>query len=117
MARILVAEDDDLTRYLLQLTLEQHGHTVDTVSNGREAIQTVIANPPDLIMLDLIMPGLDGMDVIRTVRDVPEYEAIRIIVVTGTATPENFPETTEADLVLHKPIPIDELVEQIEGLL
>ena len=117
MAHILVAEDDELTRYLLQLTLEQDGHSIETAINGREAITRVIANPPDVIVLDLMMPGLNGIDVIRAVRDVPAYANINIIVVTGTATPENYPETQEADLVLKKPVPIEDLLSNIQSFL
>lgn len=117
MAIILVAEDDELTRYLLELTLQQQGHDVHTASNGREAIQSVIVNLPDVIVLDLMMPGLNGMDVIRTVRSEPDYSNINIIVITGTANPENYPETAEADLILQKPIPIDTLVQEIESFL
>lgn len=117
MARILVAEDDELTRYLLQLSLEQQGHDIETAMNGREAIQMVIKSQPDVIVLDLMMPGLNGMDVIRTVRDVPDYQNINIIIVTGTAHPEKFPEVAEADLVLSKPIPIDDLIANIQRFL
>ena len=117
MASILVAEDDELTRYLLELTLQQQGHEVHTANNGREAIQSVIVNMPDVIVLDLMMPGLNGMDVIRTIRNEPDYSKIHIIVITGTATPETYPETAQADRILQKPIPIDMLIQEIEHFL
>jgi CheY-like chemotaxis protein len=117
MAKILVAEDDELTRYLLELSLKQQGHMVATAMNGREAITVIASEQPDVILLDLMMPGINGLEVIRTVRDEPDFEFIRIIVITGTAEPEKFPETALADLVLHKPVPIDTLLEHIRSFL
>ena len=117
MAKILVAEDDELTRYLLELSLQQQGHDVATAMNGREAITIIASEQPDIVLLDLMMPGINGMEVIRTVREEPDFNFIRIIVVTGTAQPEKYPEIAEADLVLSKPVPIDKLIEHIESFL
>jgi len=117
MAKILVAEDDELTRYLLELTLKQNGHFVATAMNGREAITIIASEQPDVVVLDLMMPGIDGLEVIRTIKSEPDFDSIRIIVVTGTAEPEKLPETQQADLVLHKPVPIEKLLEHIQSFL
>jgi len=117
MAKILVAEDDELTRYLLRLSLEQDNHTVIDAKNGREAIQQLVTEQPRVVLLDLMMPGIDGAEVIKTVRSQPELENIKIIVVTGLAQPETIPETEQADLILRKPIPIPDLIAHVNKFL
>ncbi|GAB5494499.1 MAG: hypothetical protein Phog2KO_47140 [Phototrophicaceae bacterium] len=117
MAKILIAEDNELTRYLLRTSLENNNHTIEIVQNGREAIQSLAMNPPDMILLDLMMPGIEGAEVIRTVRNTPDLNQITIIVITGLAEPENIAETALADLMLYKPVPIEELLAHIQHFL
>ncbi|MEL6310097.1 MAG: response regulator [Chloroflexota bacterium] len=117
MATIVVAEDDELTRYLLKLSLEETNHEVKAVTNGREAIQLIIMEKPAVIVLDLMMPGVNGGEVITQVRDTPELADTPIIVVTGTAQPETIAGTEQADLILSKPIPIDTLIAEIRKFL
>jgi len=117
MAKIVVAEDDELTRYLLKLSLEETNHEVKAVTNGREAMQLIIMEKPDVIVLDLMMPGIDGGAVISYVRDMPELANTPIIVVTGTAQPETISGTEQADRILKKPVPIDTLLTEIRRFL
>lgn len=117
MAKILIVEDDEQTRFLLQSSLANHNHSIAAVKNGREAIQMLIMEQPDLVLLDMMMPGVDGAEVIRTIRSTPELEAIPIIVVSGVAQPESIPEISLADLILSKPIPIDNLLVHIHNFL
>jgi CheY-like chemotaxis protein len=113
MANILVAEDDSLTRLLLQHSLELDGHNVTTVRNGREAIEFVLSHHPQLILLDLMMPGMNGGEVILRLREELGYDKLKILVVTGTAEPLKVAGVSEADEVLSKPIPIEELLSTI----
>lgn len=116
MANILVAEDDHLTRVLLQQSLELDGHTVTTVANGREALDFVLNEEPDIILLDLMMPGMNGGEVIQKLREQFGYDKMKILVVTGTAEPKKVSGVSEADIVMQKPIPIDELLKTIRSL-
>lgn len=117
MAKILIAEDDELTRYLLKASLEQGNHIIEVVKNGREAIEHLFTDPPDMILLDLMMPGVDGAEVIRTIRSTNELANTLIIVLTGIAKPENIAETASADLLLYKPLPIEDLLAHIHSFL
>jgi CheY-like chemotaxis protein len=117
MAYILVAEDDELTRFLLKISLEQSGHEVVAAANGREALQQALIKKPDVLILDLMMPGVNGTEVIRQLRSIPEYAELRIIIVTGTANPHAIPETAMADALLQKPVPIEELLSRIQAIL
>jgi CheY-like chemotaxis protein len=117
MATILVAEDDQLTRLLLQQSLELDGHTVTTVSNGREALEFALEQRPQIIVLDLMMPGINGGELIQQLRQELDSEHLKILVVTGTAEPQKIEGVSEADVVMQKPLPIDELLETIRRLL
>lgn len=113
MANILIAEDDTLTRQMLARSLGTYDYQVTVVTNGREAIQQIVACLPDVLVLDLMMPGIDGAMVIQTLRADALFAAVKIIVLTASPQPETIPETAQADLVLLKPLPIDDLVQHI----
>ena len=117
MAKILIAEDDELTRYLLKSSLEHDNHDIAVVKNGREALEQLFIDQPDMILLDLMMPGIDGAEVIRTIRSTAELADTLIIVLTGIAKPENIAETASADLLLYKPLPIEDLLAHIHSFL
>ncbi len=68
-ARILIVEDDEQLAGLLLEYLQQHPFTLHRVSSGTEAVSAIDASPPDLVLLDLMLPGMNGLDVCRQVRD------------------------------------------------
>jgi PAS domain S-box-containing protein len=88
--KVLVAEDDTATRELFETILQKQGWNVSVVENGRQALDAVKVSPPDLILLDLMMPEMNGFQFITELRRLPEYEAIPIVVVTAI-------DLTEAD--------------------
>jgi len=67
-ARILVAEDDLKQADLIRIYLEREGHSVMVVHDGRTALDRIRRSPPDLVVLDLMMPRMDGLDVTRVLR-------------------------------------------------
>ena len=68
MARILVVDDDELLVELVTFTLESHGHEVITAEDGAEAFELATSEQPDVVVLDGMMPGADGLDVLRQLR-------------------------------------------------
>jgi DNA-binding response OmpR family regulator len=68
MARILVVDDDELLVELVTFTLESHGHEVLTAEDGTEALELATSEQPDVVVLDGMMPGADGLDVLRQLR-------------------------------------------------
>jgi DNA-binding response OmpR family regulator len=78
--RALVVEDDEANRLLLTRYLTQEGYAVDTAADGPGAVQAVTANPPDVMILDLGLPGIDGMEVLRRIR---RDSGIPVLVLTG----------------------------------
>ncbi|MGZ4688107.1 MAG: response regulator transcription factor [Acidimicrobiia bacterium] len=78
--RALVVEDDESNRLLLTRFLTREGYEVDAVADGPSAVQAVTANPPDVVILDLGLPGLDGADVLRRIR---RDSGVPVLVLTG----------------------------------
>jgi CheY-like chemotaxis protein len=81
--RILVVDDNETARISLAILLEVMGHTVATAQNGIKALQRVTDFRPEVILLDLVMPGLSGYEVARRVRELPALRHVMLIAVTG----------------------------------
>src|SRR5687768_5522659 len=115
-ARILVAEDDPKQAHLVRLYLEREGHSVLSVADGRAALDQCRARKPDLIVLDVMMPVIDGLDVCRILRaesDVP------IILLTARSTEDDilFGLDLGADDYITKPYSPRQLTARVRALL
>jgi PAS domain S-box-containing protein len=82
-ARILIVDDERFNRQLLELMLSREGYSLQTAASGEEALHLVAKHPPDLILLDIMMPGMDGYQVAGKVKGNPTTKNIPIIVVTA----------------------------------
>jgi CheY-like chemotaxis protein len=82
--RILVVEDHPTMREAMRLVLEGEGYAIDEASDGETALEMVRGNPPDLVFLDLNIPGVSGTDVLRALKEDPTTADVRIIIVTAT---------------------------------
>lgn len=113
-ARLLIADDEKDTLELLQYKLESRGYEIDVCVNGGEALDRILENSYDLVLLDYFMPLLKGDLVCQGIRTEGKFRDLPIIIMTGFAerTPEYFKERGATD-VLYKPCNIDELVEKI----
>jgi signal transduction histidine kinase/CheY-like chemotaxis protein len=85
--RILVADDNPTNRVILMRLLERQGHTIETVANGREAVDAVRRGGLDLVLMDMMMPELDGIDATREIRALAEGGGIPIIGLSANAAP------------------------------
>jgi twitching motility two-component system response regulator PilH len=83
MAKILIADDSPTAAALLQRMLAPLGHTILTVSDGEEAVRRIQHEHPDLVIVDIIMPKMNGFQLCRTIRSDPELKDLPIIVVTS----------------------------------
>ncbi len=120
MKRILVVDDDDHLRELLSTVLSQDGRAVDTARDGIEAVALLSQNRYDLILSDLVMPGLDGPALYRALREVSHPTAApRVIFMTGNAAGGEHAaflrETTEP--MLEKPFSVDVVRHLVNVLL
>ena len=83
MALILIADDSPTEIFVLQQILEQHDHTIITAEDGEEAVEVALAQKPDLILMDVVMPKLNGFQATRRLHKDPETSHIPIIIVSS----------------------------------
>ncbi|HLV37523.1 MAG TPA: response regulator transcription factor [Spirillospora sp.] len=114
--QILVVEDDENTAEMVLSLLETAGYSTSAVTSGSTALETIATSPPDLILLDLDLPDMDGMEVLRRVRD---RSFMPMIVISGFNKEHNKVHALEAgaDDYLGKPFSPEELVARIQALL
>ncbi len=115
-ARILVIEDEDRIRQFLQRGLSFEGYRVDATADGAAGLDLFRENPPDLVLLDLMLPGMDGLEVCRRIRAASE---VPILMLTAKETIEDRVVGLDAgaDDYLVKPFAFDELVARVRALL
>ncbi|MDX2241746.1 MAG: response regulator [Leptolyngbyaceae cyanobacterium bins.302] len=114
--RILVVDDIPDNYVLLQTILESEGYQVETADNGKVALEKVAANPPDLVLLDVMMPDMDGFEVAQAIRQNTAFPSIPILLVTGYGEPD-LTNSSEFNGFIYKPIDFDQLLSQIQAIL
>jgi len=119
MPKLLLAEDDEFSRDMLMRRLQRQGFEVITAADGREALLAARQNRPDLILMDLDMPVLDGKAAMRSLKTDPRTAKIPIIVLTAHTSPESVAEAVEAGCHSYeaKPVVVRRLVERIQEVL
>ncbi|GAX42473.1 response regulator receiver signal transduction histidine kinase [Tolypothrix sp. NIES-4075] len=115
--RILAVDDTAANLFLLKTALEEEGYDVDTANNGSLALAKIEASPPSIVLLDVIMPGISGVEVTRRIRENPLSANIAILIVSGSD------EACVAEALdagandsIRKPVKIDELLTKINKL-
>ena len=117
MTRILIVEDDALQSELVRRYLEREGHDVTVLADGAEALAEVRRSAPDLLVLDVMLPGADGLTVCRTLRE--EHFELPILLLTARSTENDLLLGLElgADDYLAKPYSPRELVARVRALM
>ncbi len=119
MAKILVVDDDATYRTLTKRALEQMGYNVETAKDGVEALRRTADFTFDLIVTDIFMPDMDGLEFIRTVADINDTP---ILAISGGGSRVSIDflrhaGTLGADAMLHKPVAVGDLRNAVESLL
>lgn len=119
MKTILIAEDNPINRELLRELLEIRGYIVVEACNGQEALALVEQAPPDILLLDIGMPLLDGFAVVRKLRENPRFTSLPIVAVTAYAMQGDREKIMESgfDGYLSKPVNAASLVLELGRLL
>ncbi|WP_030644474.1 MULTISPECIES: response regulator transcription factor [Streptomyces] len=118
-AHVVVAEDDAKQAELIRRYLERESHGVTLVQDGRAALDEIRRRLPDLLVLDVMMPGLDGLDVCRTIRSEAGLEGLPVLMLTARSTEDDLLLGLDlgADDYLTKPFSPRELMARIRSLL
>jgi DNA-binding response OmpR family regulator len=116
--RVLVVDDDpDMAGFLARL-LAQQGMKADTVADGREALAKIVADPPDLVLLDVMMPGMSGFEVCRQLKNDEQTALVPVVLVTALEDHQSRVRGIEAgaDDFLSKPVQREELIARVKTL-
>ncbi|MFZ5818010.1 MAG: response regulator [Bacillota bacterium] len=119
MPRVLVVDDHPLTVELLTARLEAMGLEVDVAATGPTALQRVAAHQPDLVLLDVMMPDMDGFEVTRRLKSNPASAGVKVVLLTalGSSEDEATGRSAGADGYLRKPFQKHELRALVESML
>jgi CheY-like chemotaxis protein len=118
-ASILYVEDNLSNQLLIQFTLSQAGHQVTLASSARPALQAIRQSRPDLILMDIALPGQDGLSLTRQLKADPQTQAIPVVALTARAMQGDRELCLEAGCsgYIAKPIDVTTIVSQVEAFL
>ena len=120
MTKIVVADDDRMFRKAAETTLRRQGYAVTTASDGEEALQLIRSELPDIIVLDLIMPKLQGFDVLQVLKQDSLTAAIPVIVLSSLTQEQDKQEALDLGAVAYfnkATLSLGELAKQVESTL
>ena len=105
--QVLVVDDDELARLEIARIVERQGHNVSQASNGTQALEMLQAGKSDLVLLDLLMPGIDGFEVLQQMKADSTLCKIPVIVITAAGDPGSATKSIELGAVDHFTKPVD----------
>lgn len=116
MSNILVVEDDDTNMYLISFILENSGHSVIKTTTGEEAVSLAIEKTPDLILMDIQLPGINGLEATRRIRNSDVDGDLPIVALTSYAMAGDREKALAAGCTgyIEKPIDPDTFLEEIQ---
>ncbi len=119
MARIYVIDDDAQLLRMVGLMLERGGHTVTLINNPLEGLDQITAHPPDVLVVDVMMPGKSGHDLTREIRNTTGVENLPILIMTARSQDVDRKAALDsgADAYLSKPVTSQELIDRVDKLL
>jgi DNA-binding response OmpR family regulator len=119
MSRIFVVDDEPDVIELLRTILEAEGFEVEATTDGRSALPRIVDRPPDLLLLDLMMPDMDGFELLKLVRQDPRGRDLRVLILSARTAPQDQLESLQlgANAYVFKPFSPRDLVRQVRSLL
>lgn len=117
MPKVLVVDDDPDLAAICSLILESEGYETTVATNGVEAYDKLSGTPVDAVLLDVMMPVMDGLTVCRMVKSDPKTEQLPVIVMSASEKLREQARVAHADAVISKPFNIDDLVLAVNSLV
>ena len=116
--RVLVVDDEPQVVWMLQFSLEAEGFQTYAARDGVSALEEVREHRPSLMLLDIMMPGMDGWTVLEQLRELPAGERPRVVVVSARSSLRDRAKATElgAEAFVAKPFNVDDLLDVLHGL-
>ncbi len=118
-SQVLVVDDDELARLEITRIVKQQGHNVSQASNGTQALEILRAGKSDLVLLDLLMPEIDGFEVLQQMKADSTLSNIPVIVITAAGDPGSAAKSIELGAVDHftKPVDHQKLADRVAAIL
>lgn len=119
MSNILIVEDNEQNVKLVRDILQHHGHATLEASTGEAGVQLALERRPDLILMDIQLPGIDGIETLRRIRAEPALDAVPVVVVTASVMPadQRCILGSDFDAFLTKPISLRPFLATVERVL
>lgn len=117
--KILVVDDSNTNVVLLDVVLVKEGYEVETASNAREALKCIANGVPDLILLDILMPQTNGLELLETIKQDPKYNSIPVIMVTAVGSDEYRRKAARLGALdfFEKPLDVPGILKKIRSIL
>ena len=115
--KILIIEDEKDILQLVKLYLEKEGYRAVTAATGTEGLDSAKQHKPDLIVLDLMLPWISGVEVLATIREMPALRTVPVLVVTGTNTRAFELRSFGPVDVMHKPVNLGTFIPVVQEML
>ena len=120
MKKILIADDDESIVEMVRTILEEAGHNVEVAYDGEDALKKIGQKKPDLAILDVMMPKIDGFNLNQELKDEPSTRDIPVIIMTGWSGTKHIFEKTKNSRVkglIEKPFKEDKLINMVDSVL
>jgi len=117
MSAILIVEDNAMNMKLARDILEAKGHTVFAAENGEDGVKMALEHVPDLILMDIQLPGIDGIEAFARIRAEPATAAVPVIAFTASVTTADRGRVAHFDAFVSKPIDLKSFLGTVEGFL
>jgi two-component system cell cycle response regulator DivK len=119
MSIILIVEDNEKNMKLVRDILRHNGHETIEAATGDEGVRLAVAKRPDLVLMDIQLPDIDGIEALRRIRDVRELDAVPVIAVSASVMPDDQQKivTSGFDAFVTKPINLKQFVDTVKRFL
>ena len=117
--RVLAVDDEPDVLMIVRTALQSEGFDVETAANGKDCLEIATENPPDLIILDVMMPGMSGFDVLKELKAEPKTSTVPVIMLTGLSERDKMLEALSSgiDYYIVKPFDFNDLIGKVNQAL